>query len=412
LIIFKKIFLYAASNASIAVAALLLFPYYLSSLGVDAYNILGLLLLVVGWLAFIDLGISAYIQKSINDETTIFPVKTIRLFDATNFFISIILALIVLSYVLVWYQAVNLTFLHAILISLLVPIKALQTVSRATLMALMNYEFLAVTSLFFNLLKLALPILVYEVTQVQQVFDVVILSFLLVHVIETVIYRHKSRTMLLDRQGHAICSDTKTFASHFRACLPLGLMGLLWSFATQIERTIIYTSTNIDFLIFYNFAIQVISGLNLLFGSLLAVVLSYFLTLESSKFYGNFKKLLIFSISSAICVFSILLLLFKIFTGNQNSYYQIIESHQAAFLWMIGGVLVQFINSFSYILILKNSLHRIGSVVNIFTLVVMLFFSYFLFNNPGALIKVWPVLNLCIFVSVMPLLLRASRSKN
>ena len=64
--------MYAASNASVAAAALILFPYYLSSLGIDAYNILGLLLLVVGWLAFIDLGISAYIQKSINDKTTEF----------------------------------------------------------------------------------------------------------------------------------------------------------------------------------------------------------------------------------------------------------------------------------------------------------------------------------------------------
>ena len=157
MIIFRKIFLYAASNASVAAAALILFPYYLSSLGIDAYNILGLLLLVVGWLAFIDLGISAYIQKSINDETTVFPLKTIKLFDTTNFLMSVTLSLIVICYVLIGYQAINLTFLHATLIALLLPIKALQTVSRATLMALMNYEFLAITSLLFNLLKLSSP---------------------------------------------------------------------------------------------------------------------------------------------------------------------------------------------------------------------------------------------------------------
>lgn len=406
----KKSLHLTVSSFATALAYIVIAPLFLTYSDQASFALLGLIAVLSGWVSFVDVGFSGYIQKNLRPTKLNLTADDIVSFDRVNIFLGIFVALAALYYVNFMIKLFEISVFETFLLISIIPLKALQGTSRAILMINMKYEFLAWLSCSLALCRLLIPLLIIVYIAGDDYSLIIISVATILTFVETLGLKVKCLKPI--KALPLTLMEKLSVLSHLKLCFPLGLMSAMWAFTSQIERNIVFTSTNLEFLVFYNLMLQISTGLHLVFGSVLAVTVSFLLSKNEDQkiFWSSFNNILLAWIALSFA-FLFAMYVFYYVGIPKFDHFSVIYSFTVEFWLIISGVILQFVNSICYVLILAFNMNFYGVVVSLLQFLVMLFCGILFYENKEFIIIVWPVLNSLLFFFGLPTAILIARRK-
>lgn len=408
----KKSLHLTLSSFVTALGYIVISPLFLTFSDQASFALLGLIAVLSGWVSFVDVGFSGYIQKNLRPKKLNLVANDIISFDCVNLLLGIFVATAALYYINFMIKIFEISVFEKFLLLSIIPLKALQGTSRAILMINMKYEFLAWLSCSLALGRLLIPLLIIVYTVGENYSLIIISVATLLTFIETLGLKVKCLKPI--EALPLMLTKKRSVLFHLKLCFPLGLMSAIWAFTTQIERNIVFTSTNLDFLVFYNLMLQISTGMHLVFGSVLAVSVSFLLSKNENQkmFWRHFYNTLLSWVALSF-LFLIVMYVFYFLGIPEFDHFSIITSFTKEFWLIIFGVILQFLNSISYVLILSFNMNFYGIVVSVLQFSIMFLSGFLLFENKELIIMAWPVLNGLLFFFGLPTaIFLAGRNEN
>lgn len=406
----KKSLHLTLSSFATAVGYIVISPLFLTFSDQASFALLGLIAVLSGWISFVDVGFSGYIQKNLRPKKLNLIADDIISFDRVNFLLGIFIAIAALYYINFMIKIFESSVFEKFLLISIIPLKALQGTSRAILMINMKYEFLAWLSCSVALGRVLIPLLIIVYT-VGEDYSLIIIS---VATILTFVETLGLKVKCLKPIGALPLTLTKKLSvlSHLKLCFPLGLMSAIWAITTQIERNIVFTSTDLEFLVFYNLMLQISTGLHLVFGSVLAVSVSFLLSKNENQkmFWRCFNNTLLSWVALSFS-FLLAMYVFYFFGIPEFHHFSVITSFTKEFWLIIFGVILQFLNSICYVLILAFNMNFYGIIVSVLQFLIMLLSGFLFFENKESIIIAWPVLNGLLLFFGLPTAIFLARRK-
>lgn len=406
----KKSLHLTLSSFATAAGYIVISPLFLKFSDQGSFALLGLIAVLSGWVSFVDVGFSGYIQKNLRPKKIGLTAQDILSFDRVNLLLGIFVAIAALYYINFMIKIFEISVFEQFLLVLIIPLKALQGTSRAILMINLKYEFLAWLSCSLALGRLLIPLLIIVYITGENYSLTIISVATILTLVETLGLKIKCLNPI--RALPLRLTNERSVLTHLKLCFPLGLMSAIWAFTTQIERNIVFTSSNLEFLVFYNLMLQISTGMHLVFGSVLAVSVSFLLSKnENPRIFWRYFNFTLLSWIALSFSFLFILYIFLLFGIPIFTHFSVIKLFETEFWLIIFGVILQFLNSICYVLILSFDMNLYGVIVSVLQFLIMLLSGTLFYENKEFIIVVWPILNGLLFLLGLPTAIFLARKR-